>query len=155
MSPKMAPDRTAVPGKPGIRTRDSIPVTSAFRPIGRFHRRVCRFAGASCATQSSLIRRMSSAPDSHTTDITPRARKTPKRQVVGEDAPVDTGRSEVSTRGVVYVHSTPLAVCAHVEWAIPRVRPPRVSLEWTRHSGAWAGPGAECGWTGRPGTAAE
>ena len=34
------------------------------------------------------------------------------------------------TRGVVYVHSTPLAVCPHVEWAIARVlgSPVRLAL---------------------------
>ncbi len=35
------------------------------------------------------------------------------------------------TRGVVYVHSTPLAVCSHVEWAIARVLAAPVNLQWT------------------------
>ncbi|MEU1606563.1 DUF3145 domain-containing protein [Micromonospora matsumotoense] len=59
------------------------------------------------------------------------------------------------TRGVVYVHSTPLAVCSHVEWAIARVLAAPVNLHWT---GQPVDPGArraECGWTGRPGTGAE
>ena len=59
------------------------------------------------------------------------------------------------TRGVVYVHSTPLAVCPHVEWAIARVLVAPVNLKWT---GQPVDPGArraECGWTGRPGTGAE
>ena len=33
------------------------------------------------------------------------------------------------TRGVVYVHSSPLAVCPHVEWAIARVLSAPVRLE--------------------------
>ncbi|WP_434741178.1 DUF3145 domain-containing protein [Micromonospora sp. SH-82] len=59
------------------------------------------------------------------------------------------------TRGVVYVHSTPLAVCSHVEWAIARVLAAPVNLQWTAQP---VDPGvrrAECGWTGRPGTGAE
>ncbi|HEV8173095.1 MAG TPA: DUF3145 family protein, partial [Actinoplanes sp.] len=35
------------------------------------------------------------------------------------------------TCGVVYVHSTPLAVCQHVEWAIARVLTAPVNLHWT------------------------
>ena len=59
------------------------------------------------------------------------------------------------TRGVVYVHSTPLAVCQHVEWAIARVLTAPVNLHWTAQP---VDPGArrsECSWTGRPGTGAE
>jgi hypothetical protein len=61
----------------------------------------------------------------------------------------------VPTRGVVYVHSTPLAVCPHVEWAIARVLTVPVSLRWTPQPVEPGAQRAECGWTGRPGTAAE
>lgn len=59
------------------------------------------------------------------------------------------------TRGVVYVHSTPLAVCPHVEWAISRVLATPVSLRWTVQPIDPAARRAECGWTGPPGTGAE
>lgn len=59
------------------------------------------------------------------------------------------------TRGVVYVHSTPLAVCQHVEWAIARVLTAPVSLHWTAQPVDPAARRAECGWTGRPGTGGE
>ncbi|MBX6358309.1 MAG: DUF3145 domain-containing protein [Micromonosporaceae bacterium] len=59
------------------------------------------------------------------------------------------------TRGVVYVHSTPLAVCPHVEWAIARVLTVPVSLQWTPQPLEPGARRAECSWTGRPGTAAE
>ncbi|MDG4764993.1 DUF3145 domain-containing protein [Solwaraspora sp. WMMD406] len=59
------------------------------------------------------------------------------------------------TRGVVYVHSTPLAVCPHVEWAISRVLVAPVNLHWTAQPLDPSGRRAECGWTGRPGTGAE
>jgi hypothetical protein len=61
----------------------------------------------------------------------------------------------VPTRGVVYVHSTPLAVCPHVEWAIARVLTVPVSLQWTAQPMEQGARRAECSWTGRPGTAAE
>ncbi|MGQ0576611.1 MAG: DUF3145 domain-containing protein [Pseudonocardia sp.] len=58
----------------------------------------------------------------------------------------------MSTRGVVFVHSSPTAVCPHVEWAISGVLGTRVSLEWTPQP---ASPGqlrAECSWTGPAGS---
>jgi Protein of unknown function (DUF3145) len=61
----------------------------------------------------------------------------------------------VPTRGVVYVHSTPLAVCPHVEWAIARVLTVPVSLHWTVQPAELGARRAECGWTGRPGTGAD
>lgn len=59
------------------------------------------------------------------------------------------------TRGVVYVHSTPLAVCPHVEWAIARVLTAPVNLHWTAQPAEPGAQRAECGWTGSPGTGAE
>lgn len=59
------------------------------------------------------------------------------------------------TRGVVYVHSTPLAVCQHVEWAIARVLTAPVSLHWTAQPVDPGARRAECTWTGRPGTGGE
>ena len=59
------------------------------------------------------------------------------------------------TRGVVYVHSTPLAVCPHVEWAIARVLAAPVNLQWTAQPVDPGARRAECRWTGRPGTGAE
>ncbi|MEV0733698.1 DUF3145 domain-containing protein [Polymorphospora sp. NPDC050346] len=59
------------------------------------------------------------------------------------------------TRGVVYVHSTPLAVCPHVEWAIARVLTAPVNLHWTTQPVDPSARRAECSWTGRPGTGAE
>ena len=59
------------------------------------------------------------------------------------------------TRGVVFVHSTPAAVCPHVEWAIARVLATPVRLEWTAQPADPATQRAECAWSGRPGTGAE
>ena len=35
------------------------------------------------------------------------------------------------TRGVVFVHSAPRALCPHIEWAVGTVLDQRVSLDWT------------------------
>jgi hypothetical protein len=69
----------------------------------------------------------------------------------------------VLSRGVLYVHSAPLAVVPHVEWAIARVLGSPVRLEWSvqpaESSSTGRGPDStrrtECSWSGRPGTAAE
>lgn len=59
------------------------------------------------------------------------------------------------TRGVVFVHSTPLAVCPHVEWAIARVLAAPVNLHWVVQPVDPSARRAECTWAGRPGTGAE
>ncbi|HCT75584.1 MAG TPA: DUF3145 domain-containing protein [Micromonosporaceae bacterium] len=58
------------------------------------------------------------------------------------------------TRGVVYVHSSPLALCQHVEWAMSRALSTPVNLPWTVQPIEPSSRRAECGWSGRPGTAA-
>ena len=58
----------------------------------------------------------------------------------------------MSTRGVVFVHSSPTAVCPHVEWAMSGVLGSKVSLQWTPQS---ASPGqlrAEVAWKGASGS---
>lgn len=56
------------------------------------------------------------------------------------------------TRGVVYVHSSPLAVCPHVEWAIARVLGAPVKLVWNAQPVDPSARRAEYVWTHRPGT---
>ncbi|QSB13329.1 DUF3145 domain-containing protein [Natronosporangium hydrolyticum] len=58
------------------------------------------------------------------------------------------------THGIVFVHSTPLAVCPHVEWAIARALAAPVSLQWNPQPLDPSARRAECSWTGRPGTGA-
>lgn len=62
----------------------------------------------------------------------------------------DRGR----TSGVVYVHSSPSAVCPHVEWAISGALGIRTELRWTAQPAAPGQLRAECNWTGEPGTGA-
>ena len=62
--------------------------------------------------------------------------------------------TRTATRGVLYVHSAPSALCPHVEWAVGGVLGAPVNLDWTpqpAHPGAYR---AELSWTGTAGTAA-
>jgi hypothetical protein len=59
-----------------------------------------------------------------------------------------------STSGVIYVHSSPSAVCPHVEWAISGALGVRTELRWTAQPAAPGQLRAECAWTGEPGTGA-
>src|SRR5690625_5876190 len=59
-----------------------------------------------------------------------------------------------STRGVVFVHSSPRALCPHVEWATGSVLNARVAFEWTPQPAAPEMFRAELSWTGVPGTGA-
>ena len=59
------------------------------------------------------------------------------------------------SRGVVFIHSTPAALCPHIEWAISAVLDQQVSLDWTPQP---AEPGSfrtEFSWQGEPGKGAE
>jgi len=58
----------------------------------------------------------------------------------------------VQTRGVVYVHSCPPAVCPHVEWAISGVLGLRVALDWIAQPASPGALRAECAWSGSPAT---
>ena len=59
----------------------------------------------------------------------------------------------MSTRGVIFVHSSPTAVCPHVEWAISGVLGVKVALEWTAQPAAPGQLRTECTWSGPPGSA--
>lgn len=58
------------------------------------------------------------------------------------------------TRGVVYVHSAPGALCPHVEWAIGGVFGVPVSLTWIAQPAERNSYRAEYSWSGAPGSAA-
>jgi len=58
------------------------------------------------------------------------------------------------TRGVLYVHSAPGALCPHVEWAVGGVIGVPVRLEWTAQSAERNSYRTEYSWAGSVGTAA-
>lgn len=59
-----------------------------------------------------------------------------------------------TTRGVLYVHSAPSALCPHIEWAAGGALEARVSLDWTPQPAAPPAWRAELSWQGEAGTAA-
>jgi hypothetical protein len=68
-------------------------------------------------------------------------------------AHLDNREVTVPARGVLYVHSSPPAVCPHVEWAISRVLGVPVRLAWTAQPADPTTQRAECNWSARTGTA--
>ena len=62
--------------------------------------------------------------------------------------------SRATTRGVLYVHSAPSALCPHVEWAAGGVLGAAVHMEWTPQAAQAGTYRAELSWTGDAGSAA-
>lgn len=62
--------------------------------------------------------------------------------------------SGVITRGVIFVHSAPRALCPHVEWATGAVLDSRASFEWTPQPASPDLFRAELSWAGAQGTGA-
>ena len=58
----------------------------------------------------------------------------------------------MNARGVVFVHSSPTAVCPHVEWAISGVLGTKVSLHWSTQAAVQGQLRAECTWSGPAGS---
>ncbi|MGO1318292.1 MAG: DUF3145 domain-containing protein [Cellulomonadaceae bacterium] len=58
------------------------------------------------------------------------------------------------TRGVLFVHSAPRALCPHMEWAASNVLGGRVSMDWTDQPAAPGMLRAEHSWQGPQGTGA-
>ena len=59
-----------------------------------------------------------------------------------------------STRGVVFVHSSPRALCPHVEWAAGSVLNAHAAFDWTPQPAAPEMFRAELSWAGPAGTGA-
>lgn len=60
----------------------------------------------------------------------------------------------VMTRGVVFIHSTPTALCPHIGWALEGVLETRVSLDWVPQPAQNGTMRTEFSWTGEAGTGA-
>ena len=58
-----------------------------------------------------------------------------------------------ATRGVMYVHSAPSALCPHVEWAVGGVLGTSVSFDWTVQPAQASSQRTEYSWVGEGGTA--
>ncbi|HNV10219.1 MAG TPA: DUF3145 domain-containing protein [Propionibacteriaceae bacterium] len=59
-----------------------------------------------------------------------------------------------TTRGLVFVHSAPSALCPHVEWAVGGVLRMPTHFSWTPQPAERGSYRTEYSWTGAPGTAA-
>ncbi len=60
--------------------------------------------------------------------------------------------SELTTRGVLYVHAAPSALCPHVEWAVAGAVGSQVDLAWTPQPARAGSYRAEHSWSGPVGT---
>lgn len=60
----------------------------------------------------------------------------------------------VMTRGVVFIHSAPIALCPHIAWALEGVLDTRVSLDWVPQPAQSGSMRTEFSWTGEAGTGA-
>ncbi|MGH3363042.1 MAG: DUF3145 domain-containing protein [Nocardioides sp.] len=65
-----------------------------------------------------------------------------------------TASRTATTRGVLYVHSAPSALCPHIEWAVAGVLGVPVSLDWTPQPAQTGTYRAELSWAGDVGAAA-
>jgi hypothetical protein len=61
-------------------------------------------------------------------------------------------RSRDMTCGVVFIYSTPHALCPHIAWALESVLGQRVDLEWLRQPLGSKLLRTEVSWTGEPGS---
>merc|ERR1712034_146423 len=66
----------------------------------------------------------------------------------------DTVIRRAFTRGVVYVHSAPRALCPHLEWAVGRAIGRAVNFEWSEQPVQPGTRRAEFYWDGPAGTGA-
>ena len=60
-----------------------------------------------------------------------------------------------TTRGVLFVHSAPSALCPHIEWAVGGVLGVPITLAWTPQPAAQGTYRTELSWQGAVGTAAK
>lgn len=67
---------------------------------------------------------------------------------------IATRTTTQTTRGILFVHSAPSALCPHIEWAVGGVLGAAVNLEWIPQPAQSGTYRAELSWTGSAGTAA-
>ncbi|MGI8994827.1 MAG: DUF3145 domain-containing protein [Nocardioidaceae bacterium] len=63
--------------------------------------------------------------------------------------------ASTATRGVLFVHASPSALCPHVEWAVAGALDAAVDLSWTPQPAKAGTYRAEFSWTGPVGTGAK
>jgi Protein of unknown function (DUF3145) len=73
---------------------------------------------------------------------------------VGEGVPSAREVVPVTSRGVLFIHSAPSAVCPHVEWAVAGVLGARANLDWIPQPACVGSYRTELSWQAEPGTSA-
>ncbi|MBA2559941.1 MAG: DUF3145 family protein, partial [Propionibacteriales bacterium] len=68
---------------------------------------------------------------------------------------MSTETTRVDTRGVLFVHASPSALCPHIEWAVGGVLGIPADLMWTPQPARSGTYRAEYSWSGAVGTAAK
>ena len=77
-----------------------------------------------------------------------------KKGVHGDRTHCNSPAGNAATRGVLFVHSAPSALCPHIEWAVGGVLGVAVSLDWTPQPAQSGSYRAELSWSGDAGSAA-
>ncbi len=67
---------------------------------------------------------------------------------------MSTSASHAATRGVLFVHASPSALCPHIEWAVAGVLGDPVALSWTSQPARTGAYRSELSWTGVVGSGA-
>jgi hypothetical protein len=83
----------------------------------------------------------------------PVGRSCSRARALGKTILVGLQGGQVSVRGVLHVHSAPLALCPHIEWAVAGALGVPASLPWVDQPAAPGCLRAELLWQSRPGTA--
>ena len=58
--------------------------------------------------------------------------------------------SASATRGVIFIHSAPRAMCSHIEWALGTVLSKQIKLDWVDQPVVAGSVRSELNWTGAP-----
>lgn len=62
--------------------------------------------------------------------------------------------NNLNSRGVIFIHSAPVALCRHIEWALGAVLATNVQIDWTPQPAERGSLRAELTWTGPKGASA-
>src|SRR5579875_1023499 len=86
----------------------------------------------------------------------PHARSLGKTSLaIRQEARMSAANARAVTRGVVFVHSTPAALCPHIGWALESVLGAAAPIEWIKQPVAPGTLRTELSWMGEPGTGAK
>ena len=79
----------------------------------------------------------------------------PEMEEVTVTARTATRPEGSGTRGILYVHSAPSALCPHIEWAVGGVLGVAVNMTWIPQPAQAGSYRAELSWAGDAGSAAD